>query len=129
MTRITAILTDGNPSASRKAGVGQGWLLMLTNLLPVMAIVSLAPDIPLLFKHFHGVAHISILIPMVMTAPALLVALLSPVAGALVDYMGRRRILLFAILLFAVIGVVPLFLDNLNVIVAFRVLLGLPNQL
>ena len=129
MTRIASILAEGNPAAPRKAGVGQGWLLMLTNLLPVMAVVSLGPDIPQLFKHFHGVAHIGILIPMVMTAPALLVALLSPVAGALVDYMGRRRILLFAILLFAVIGVVPLFLDNLNVIVAFRVLLGLPNAI
>jgi len=77
----------------RKAGLGQAFVLMITTMLPVFAMVPLAPDVPLLFEHFHSEPHFDVLVPLIMTAPALLIALVSPFAGMLVDYVGRRRIL------------------------------------
>ena len=111
----------------RKAGVGQAIVLMFTTMLPVFAMVPLAPDVPLLFQHFHNTPHFDLLVPLIMTAPALLIALLSPFAGMLVDLVGRRRILLVSYILFAIFGLAPLFLDNLTSIIVSRVLLGLPG--
>ena len=44
------------------------------------------------------------------------------------DHVGRRRILLVAYVLFAIIGLAPLFLDSLTSIVISRILLGLPGS-
>lgn len=114
----------GGLPIGRSAGFIQGLLLMLGSCLPVMGAVLIAPVLPRMMFHFSDVSNVALLVPLALTAPALMVGLTAPFAGAIVDKLGRKRLLLFALVLYAVTGVAPLWLDSLYQIVASRVLLG-----
>ena len=73
----------------RTAGARQGIVLLLASVMPIMAIISLVPVLPLLLEEFGDVAGAEVLVPIALTIPALCVALLSPVAGWLADRVGR----------------------------------------
>lgn len=105
---------------------GYGQLLVLTMIttLPAMAIVSLFPALPLLLRHFGDTPNASVLVPLIVTAPGICIALLSPIAGAIADRFGRRRTLLLALVLYGCAGSLPLFLDDLLAIIGSRLLLG-----
>src|SRR5882672_2346538 len=100
-------------SGQRQAGIVQGIVLSLVTFLPIMATVSLAPGIPLFQEHFKAVPNVSVLVPMLITLPAVFIALVSPLAGALSDAVGRKRVLLCAMVIYGVCGLAPLLLDNL----------------
>ncbi|MBL4641618.1 MAG: MFS transporter [Verrucomicrobiales bacterium] len=108
----------------RTAGARQGIVLLLASVMPIMAIISLVPVLPLLLEEFGDVAGAEVLVPIALTIPALCVALLSPVAGWLADRVGRKRLLVAALLLYAGFGIIPWFLDDLMQIIAARVALG-----
>ena len=60
-------------------------LLIVANVLPTMGIVSLIPVLPQLFGHFKDAAHAQFLVPAIITAPSICIALLAPVAGTIAD--------------------------------------------
>ncbi|MDC2955909.1 MFS transporter [Streptomyces gilvifuscus] len=97
---------------------------MAGSCLPVLGAVLLAPVLPKLQDHFATVADADALVPMILTIPALALALLAPLAGVLVDRLGRRAPLVVATVLYALFGTAPLWLDSLGAIVAARALLG-----
>ncbi|MFI0187057.1 MFS transporter [Streptomyces sp. NPDC017082] len=99
-------------------------LLMAGSCLPVLGAVLLAPVLPAVQRHFEAVPGSTALVPLMLTVPALSLALLAPFAGAVVDRLGRKRLLVAATLLYALFGTVPLWLDSLYGIVASRVLVG-----
>lgn len=107
------------------ASTKQGIVLMLAAVLPVMAVVSLVPVLPLLLEEFSSVEGSEVLVPIAITVPALCVALFSPLAGWLSDRTGRKSLLMFAFILYAAIGIVPFFLTDIKHIIASRVLLGI----
>jgi MFS family permease len=96
----------------------------LAQVLPVVAIVSLFPVLPVLGRHFSAAPHAALLIPMIITLPSLSVALFSPVVGLLADRFGRRPCLIGSLALYLVAGLAPLFLEDLGVILATRALVG-----
>jgi MFS family permease len=102
-----------------------GIVILLASTMPIMAIVSLIPVLPLLMKEFAGVSGSQFLVPMALTIPALCVALFSPLAGWLSDRVGRKHLLVAALVLYAGFGIIPWFLDNLFQIIAARVGLGI----
>jgi len=102
----------------------KGIVLVLSQVLPVMAIVSLFPAIPKLAAHFGAHPHAQWLIPMIVTIPSLCIALFSPVAGWVVDRFGRRPCFVGALGLYFLMGIMPLLIDDLPLIVASRALLG-----
>jgi MFS family permease len=65
------------------------------------------------------------LVPITLTIPSLVVAILAPFAGAIVDRLGRRRPLVIALVLYAAFGTAPLWLDSLHSIIVSRAGLGL----
>jgi MFS family permease len=97
---------------------------MAGSCLPVLGAVLLAPVLPRMRDHFEGVAGHAALVPLVLTVPALSLALLAPFAGVIVDRIGRKRLLVVATVLYALFGTVPLWLDSLYGIVVSRVLVG-----
>jgi MFS family permease len=107
------------------AGLSQAMAVTFANTLPTMAIASLVPVLPTLFAHFKAVPHEELLVPMVLTVPSLCVALFSSPIGAAADAWGRRRILLFALVVFAIAGLAPLLFDNLYAIIASRFVVGI----
>ena len=108
----------------REAGALQAIILVFSTQLPIMGIISIVPIIPLLAKHFSSHPQAALLIPLLITAPSLCIALLSPLAGFLADRIGRRRLLLIAVALFALFGFTPFLLDDLPSIIASRFCLG-----
>jgi MFS family permease len=116
-------------AVGRTAGTPQALLLIVANVLPTMGIVSLVPVLPQLFAHFHDVPHAGFLVPAIITAPSICVATLSLVAGWTADRIGRRKLLLAALLVYAFIGCAPLFLDDLKAIIASRVCLGVTEAI
>jgi len=109
----------------RQPGFMTGFALLVPITLSVMAIVLLAPILPLLLAEFAAVPGHEYWVPMVLTVPALCVALFSPVAGVLGDAWGRRRLLIVALAVYGVLGVLPVFLTDLTAIIASRVGVGL----
>ncbi|MGH6745173.1 putative MFS family arabinose efflux permease [Novosphingobium sp. PhB55] len=110
-------------------GLLTGISLLLPITLTTMAIVLLAPIIPDLMAHYAAVPGHEYWVPMILTLPSLCVALLCPLAGILGDWFGRRRLLLAAFLLYAVVGVMPVFLDDLTHILISRVGVGIAEAL
>jgi MFS family permease len=99
-------------------------LLMAGSCLPVLGSVLLAPVLPRLQEQFGTAPGADALVPMILTIPALAVALLAPLAGVMIDRLGRKRLLVVATVLYALFGTAPLWLDSLGAIVASRALLG-----
>jgi MFS family permease len=112
-------------SLERRSAVTQGVVLTLAPILAVMGFVLVAPILASMQAHFQDVAHSEIWVPLVMTAPALCIALLSPVAGLLADRFGARRVLLISLAVYAVFGTAPLYLESLHAIVLTRFGVGI----
>lgn len=111
-------------NSSRKAGTLQGVLLLLPITMAVMGLIVLVPVLPRMMEHFAAVPGVQFLIPLMLTLPALCVALLAPVAGFVVDRFGRRRALIVSLVLYAMAGIMPMFLDDLVAIIVSRFFLG-----
>jgi len=110
--------------AERQAGALQGVLLLLPITMAVMGLIVLVPVLPGMMAQFHDVPGANYLVPLMLTLPALCVALLSPVAGFVVDFFGRRRTCIGALLIYAVVGMLPIVLNSLIAIIASRAVLG-----
>jgi len=102
-------------------GVMTGISLLLPITLTTMAIVLLAPIVPALMVQFKDVPHHEYWVPMILTLPALCSAILCPFAGMAGDYFGRRQLLIASFVLYAIMGVAPVFLSDLTWILASRV--------
>jgi MFS family permease len=113
----------------RQPGFATGLSLLVPITLSVMAIVLLAPILPQLQAEYAAVPGGDYLVPMVLTVPALCVALMSPVAGMLGDYLGRRRLLIGALVVYGFVGVAPVFLSDLTALIASRVAVGIAEAL
>jgi len=110
-------------------GFMTGIALLLPITLTTMATVLLAPIVPQLMAEFSHVPHHEYLVPMVLTLPALCVAILCPFAGILGDYFGRRKLLLASFIIYALVGVAPVLLTGLTSILISRVGVGIAEAL
>ena len=113
----------------RHAGTLQGVLLLLPITMAVMGLVVLVPVLPGMMAQFHDVPGVEYLVPLMLTLPALCVALLGPLAGFVVDRFGRRTTCILALVAYAIVGMLPLILDSLMAIIASRFVLGVMEAL
>jgi MFS family permease len=93
-------------------------------VLPMMGVVLLIPIVPRLASEFAGTLGVRYLIPLMLTLPALFMALMSPLVGAASDRFGRKPLLVGALALYTGFGTLPIFLHNLVPIVIARGFLG-----
>lgn len=100
-------------------------VLLTASSLTVMAGATIAPALPSMRAHFGDADPSGLLVRLVLTLPALVIAIVAPFAGYLVDRFGRRSLLATAIVLYAVAGGSGLMLTSLPAILAGRALLGL----
>jgi MFS family permease len=111
--------------ANRQADWRQGWILVMSGFLPVMAIIALSPTLPTLLAHFRDVGNPQLMVPLLITAPSACIALFAPAAGAITDRFGRRRLMLWAMAVYGIGGFIPFFIDNFWAVVGGRVVIGL----
>jgi MFS family permease len=114
-----------DPATGHPAGRVQALILLLSSCLSVLGAVLLAPVLPRIQDAFAGTAGVETLTPIVLTAPALIIGLTAMVAGRIVDRLGRKRLLVGALVAYAFVGTAPLWLPSLQLIVASRILVGL----
>lgn len=109
---------------SRQAGVIQGLALTLPVTTSVMGSAILAPNIPLMIQHFHDLPNVGFWVPAMVTVPSLLLAICSPLAGMVADALGRRRVMLGAMLIYGLVGMAPLLVKDFWPLFATRILVG-----
>lgn len=108
----------------RTAGLGQLVLLLGGICMPVLGVTVIAPVMPEMGRYFSSTPGSDFLIPLVLTFPALFLALAAPFAGLFADKFDRKRLLLIGMVGYAVVGTAPLYLDSLVAIAGSRILLG-----
>src|SRR5690242_6174752 len=111
--------------SERKPGFLQGIMLLLPITMSVVGIGAFTATAALTSEHFKGVANGEYLVQLLITLPAIWILLFSPVAGWLADRLGRRRILLVSMVVYAFVGTVPFVLDNLYLILLTRCAVGI----
>lgn len=99
--------------------------LLLVSSLTIMSVITISPALPQMAIAFAGVKNAGFIVKMVLTIPALMIAIVSPITGRLIDRHGRLKILRLALVLYAVSGVGGYFLNNLYYILISRAILGI----
>ncbi len=99
--------------------------LLLSSSLTVMAGATIAPSLPAMRDHFAATPNADYWVRLVLTAPALFIALGAPIVGTLIDRFGRKTLLAIAMLVYGVAGCSGAVLGDLGLILGGRVLLGL----
>ena len=102
----------------------QGIIVVIAAFLPIIAITAMGPAVPALIKYFAEDPEARRLVPAMIGAPGLAMAIFAPFAGLMVDKFGRRRLLLASTLFYGVAGAAPFWLDNLDHIYYSRLALG-----
>jgi MFS family permease len=102
----------------------QGFTMIIAAFLPVFAIIAMFPVVAAIIAHFGHDPDAAIKVPAMVTAPGYAIAVLAPFAGVFVDRFGRRKLLLACTFFYGIVGCAPFFLENLDTIIATRILLG-----
>jgi MFS family permease len=107
-------------------GTGQGVLLVLLSVVSVAATTLLAPILPRMIAEFAATDPAAEQkAVLALAVPALVVAITAPFMGRVIDSFGRKRLLIVALIAYAIIGILPAFLNDLGAIIASRVALGI----
>jgi MFS family permease len=102
----------------------QAVILLVTSGLTSLVTAILGPSLPAMQAHFAGVSGADYLVPLTLSAPMLMMALVCVFAGELADRLGRKRLLVGSTVLYAIVGTAPLYLESLASIIASRFALG-----
>ncbi len=115
----------GGPRAAAAVSTATAVMLLAASTLTIMAPTIVAPALPAIAREFASVPRADLLVPLVLTLPALVIALTASAAGVLVDRWGRRPVLLAGIVLYGAAGGTGLIATSLTGLLAGRVGLGL----
>lgn len=92
--------------------------------MTVLAGAALAPALPDMTVAFQDVPNAEFLVRLVLTMPALFIALSAPFAGMLLDSLGRKPVLIVSLILYGLAGSSGFLLSSLFSILVGRALLG-----
>ncbi|MFK7854642.1 MAG: MFS transporter [Granulosicoccus sp.] len=99
-------------------------VLLVCSSLTVMAGATISPGLPGLLAHFADHPDADYLVRFIVTVPGLAIALTAPIAGFIADKLGRRILLQVGVGLYIVAGTAGLWVDDLVLLLASRLLLG-----
>lgn len=126
---MLAVMTLPVPASSAAPSFPTRLTLLLVASLTVMSGATIAPALPTMAAHFAAVPNAApdtaFWSRLVLTGPALSIALTASLCGRLVDRVGRLRPLLAGLALYALAGTAGLWVDTLPVLVGSRIVLGL----
>ena len=99
--------------------------LLFISTLTIMSGATISASLPGIAARFADIENVALLSRLVLTLPAVFIAMFSPAAGFLVDRFGRKPLLTVSLALFAVAGASGLFLDTLPGLLVGRAVLGI----
>ncbi|MEK9662178.1 MAG: MFS transporter, partial [Alphaproteobacteria bacterium] len=113
-------------TAGHAAGISlRGFTLLLASAFTLFAMAAVAPTLPAIERDYAGLPDAALLTRMVLTLPALTIALTAPLSGWIVDRVGRRPALLGALAAYLVSGTAAIWLTGLEAILVSRAVLGI----
>ncbi|NIB42780.1 MFS transporter [Pseudomaricurvus alkylphenolicus] len=99
--------------------------VLLGGTCSVLAAIMISPALPGMADAFAEVPNADFLVKLVLTTPALFVAVGALLVGPLLDHWGRKPVLIATLILYSAAGSAGFFLDSLSAILVSRALLGL----
>ena len=99
--------------------------LLLASSFTLFALAVIAPSLPQIEHTFSSTPNVSILTRLLLTIPALAIALASPFVGALIDKYGRKILLQLVVVVYVVSGTAAIWLDSLVLLLVSRFILGI----
>lgn len=99
--------------------------LLATHALIGLNSSPISPALPALREHFSGIPGAELWVGVFLTLPAFFIAIGAPLAGWMFDRLGRKPVLVAAVVLYGLAGSSGLLLDSLLALAASRALLGL----
>jgi MFS family permease len=99
--------------------------ILLGSTLIVLAGATIAPALPDMAAYFQDVPNVDFLVRLVLTLPALIIAIGALFSGVLLDRWGRKPVLIVAMILYGMAGFSGYILDSLFGILVGRAFLGL----
>ena len=116
-------------TANRRDDLPLVALIALLFLAPLsgMALSGMTPVMPLIGKEFAGLANAEILVRLMMSGLSAAMIFGALASGMLANRVGQLRLLLAALMVYAVSGSAIFLLDNLYAMVACRVVQGIAN--
>jgi MFS family permease len=99
--------------------------LLFASTLTIMAGATIAPSLPQIQQVFIENPNSEILTKLILTIPALFIAIFSPIIGALIDRFGRVKIFLGSLIIYGVTGSSGYFIEDLYGLLVSRALLGI----
>ncbi|HEX05616.1 MAG TPA: MFS transporter, partial [Bacteroidetes bacterium] len=98
--------------------------LLLVSSLTIMAGATVAASLPAIQRAFVDTENVELLTRLIVTMPALAIAILSPLSGWAVDRFGRTKLLYSGMLLYGIAGVSGGLVNDLYQLLALRLILG-----
>lgn len=123
LPRSVSLVRAGNPSPP--SHFFRNVTLLSVSTLTIMSGATISASLPGIAARFADLPNVELLSRLVLTLPALFIAVFSPVAGWVIDRYGRKPLLIVMLPLFAVAGCSGLFADSLFGLLAGRAVLGI----
>lgn len=99
--------------------------LLVTSTLTVMSGATIAPSLPAMQTYFSGVENATFWVKLILTVPALFIVIGAPIAGVIIDRLGRKPLLIVSVILYGLAGSSGFVLNSLTGLLIGRALLGL----
>ncbi|MDO5853927.1 MAG: MFS transporter, partial [Thermoplasmata archaeon] len=96
--------------------------MLLTSMLMLMGGAAVAPALPLIQAYFPDSSEFAV--SLIITLPSLAVAVTGMGIGIIADRFGKVRTLVVSLAIFTIAGVAGFFVDDLNVMLVMRFVLG-----
>ena len=101
----------GQPDVLGPADRLEAVILLLSSCLSELGALLLAPVLPRIQDAFVDTSGVATPTPLVLAARGLVISLTATVAGRVVDWVGRKRLLAGALVVYAFVGPAPLWLS------------------
>lgn len=99
--------------------------LLIGSSFTIMAAAAIAPALPNITHHFRDVPNADLLTRLLLTIVGLSIALTAPAIGLLLDRIGRKPVLVAALLIYVLAGTSGLYLTSLPALMLSRAILGI----
>lgn len=105
------------------------WKIKLTLLfistMTIMSGTAIVASLPMIKENFIDEPNVDLFSRLILTAPAIAIALFAPWTNAIASKVGKKRTLLIALLLFGFFGIMGAWMSSIEGMVISRLLFGL----
>ena len=119
---------DGIAAPATAGASGLVLAVFAESMLSPAGMHFVAPSLPLMQQEFAGVPQADILVPMVVTLPGLMIALCAPFMGWLGDRIGVRTLLVWSMVAYLVLGMLPYWVQSLYPLIGLRFVFGVAES-